>query len=62
MKIGDMIKIIDNSLYPRLKGKVGVLIEVPRPQLPNKWAVMIGGRMHPYTIAEEDMEVLSESR
>jgi len=62
MKVGDMIKIIDNSLYPRLKGAVGVLIEVPRPQLSNKWAVMIGGRMHPYTIAEEDMEVVSESR
>jgi len=62
VKVGDMIKIIDNSLYPRLKGMVGVLIKVPRPQLPNKWAVMIGGRMHPYTIAEEDMEVISESR
>ena len=62
MKIGDMIKIDDNSLYPRLKGKVGVLIEVPRSQLPEKWAVMIGGRMHPYTISEQDMEVVSESR
>jgi hypothetical protein len=62
MKVGDMIKIVDNSLYPRLKGKVGVLIRVPRSQLPNKWAVMIGGRIHPYTIAEEDMEVINESR
>ena len=62
MQVGDMIKIVDNSLYPRLTGKIGVLIEVPRSQLPEKWAVMIGGRMHPYTIAEEDMEVISESR
>jgi hypothetical protein len=62
MKAGDMIKIIDNSLYPRLKGEVGMLLEVPRPKLPNKWAVMIGGRIHPYTIHEEDMEVVSESR
>jgi len=62
MQVGDMIKIIDNSLYPRLKGEVGVLIEVPRPKLPNKWVVMIGGRIHPYTIAEEDMEVVSENR
>jgi len=62
MKAGDMIKIIDNSLYPRLKGEVGMLLEVPRPKLPNKWAVMIGGRIHPYTIAEEDMEVVYESR
>ena len=62
MKVGDMIKIVDNSLYPRLKGKGGVLIRVPRSQLPNKWAVMIGGRIHPYTIAEEDMEVINESR
>ena len=62
MKVGDMIKIVDNSLYPRLKGKVGVLIRVPRSQLPNKWAVMIGGRIHPYTIAEEDMEVINERR
>lgn len=62
MKIGDMIKIIDNSLYPRLKGEVGMLLEVPRPKLPNKWAVMIGGRIHPYTIAEEDMEVINANR
>ena len=61
MKIGDMIKIIDNSLYPRLDGEIGMLLEVPRPKLPNKWAVMIGGRIHPYTIAEEDMEVVNES-
>jgi hypothetical protein len=39
-----------------------VLIEVPRTKLPNKWAVMIGGRIHPYTIAEEDMELVNESR
>ena len=62
MKVGDLIKIVDNSLYPRLKGKVGVLIEVPRSQLPEKWAVMIGGRMHPYTINEADMKVINESR
>ncbi len=57
-----MIKIIDNSLYPRLKGEVGMLIEVPRPWIPNKWVVFIGGRTHPYTIAEEDMELVNESR
>ncbi len=62
MKAGDLIKIIDNSLYPRLTEKIGMLIEVPRPQLTNKWAVMVGGRMHPYTIAEEDMKVINESR
>jgi len=62
MKAGDMIKIIDDSLYPRLKGEIGMLIEVPRPHIPHKWVVMIGGRLHPYTIAEEDMEIVSESR
>ena len=62
MKVGDLIRIVDNSLYPRLKGRIGMLIEVPRSQLPEKWAVMIGGRMHPYTIAEEDMTVVCESR
>jgi len=62
VKAGDMIKIIDNSLYPRLKGEVGMLIEVPRPWIPNKWVVFIGGRTHPYTIAEEDMELVNESR
>ena len=62
MKAGDMIKIVDSSLYPRLKGEIGVLIEVPRSQLPEKWTVMIGGRVHPYTINEEDMKVISESR
>ena len=63
MKAGDIIRIIDNSLYPRLEGKVGVLIQVPRRRVfPNKWVVLIGGRLHPYTIAEEDMEVISESR
>ena len=62
MKAGDMIKIINNSLYPRLDGEIGILLEVPRPHLPNKWAVMICGRIHPYTIAEEEMEVVSENR
>jgi len=59
MKTGDLVKL-DLTNYPRHNKKIGMLIEIPRPQLPNKWAVMIAGKIHPYTIAEEDMEIVNE--
>lgn len=61
MKAGDLVKL-DIVCYP-LQHEIGILIEVPRPLLlPRKWAVMIGGKMHPYAIGEEDMMVINESR
>lgn len=59
MKAGDLVKL-DLVNYPRHNKKIGMLIEVPRPKIPNKWAVMIGGKVHPYTVAEEDMEIINE--
>jgi hypothetical protein len=61
MKVGDLVKL-DIVCYP-LQHEVGVLINVPRPlQRPRKWAVMVGGKIHPYTVEEQDMAVINESR
>ncbi len=61
MKVGDLVKL-DIVYYP-LKHEVGILINEPKPlQRPRKWAVMIGGKVHPYAVGEEDMVVINESR
>ena len=73
MKVGDLVKLnpID---YPQQKGELGVLVSVspphpgPRTRTTARsrsarfWAVMIAGKIHPYTIAEEDMEVINASQ
>lgn len=68
MKVGDLVKLnpID---YPQQKGELGVLIKAvstadwaSRPRPAACWAVMIAGKIHPYTIAEEDMEVINASQ
>ena len=57
MQVGDLVQI-DGYLYPQYKDKLGVIVESFR----NGWIVMIDGRLHPYKIDEEDMEVHDESR
>ena len=59
MTVGDLIKV-DHFLYPKLEGHVGVLVEVLYGG--KSWVVYIGDRIHPYTIVDDDMEVISESR
>ena len=63
MKIGDLVRL-DPELYVREKGYIGQLLEraQPRTGLGKKRIVMIKDRVHPYYIAEDDMEVISESR
>jgi hypothetical protein len=60
MKVGDLIKA-DGKLYPRLKEKTGILVEKRLPgRTSSTWIVMIGGRLHPYVISEEDMEEIND--
>ncbi|MAI58229.1 MAG: hypothetical protein CML56_04515 [Rhodobacteraceae bacterium] len=61
MKTGDLVKV-DGYLYPRLKGKIGMLVEKAPLRFNVQWIVSIAGRPHPFYIGEEDMEVISESR
>jgi hypothetical protein len=61
MKSGDLVKI-DCYLYPRLKHKVGILVEKAPQRVDTQWIVSIANRIHPFYIGEKDMEVISESR
>jgi len=58
VKIGDLVWV-DGDLYPRLKKEVGMLVEL---RMPRSWIVMIAGRLHPFVISQEDMELASASR
>ena len=59
MKPGDLVKV-DDHLYPRLKGLVGMLVERAPPRIDVQWIISIAGRLHPFYIGEEDMEVVNE--
>ena len=74
MKIGDLVKL-DKIAYPQYRGKLGIIHSewefnhfVPElggsPPSPEdlKWAVMIDGRIHPYTINSKYIEVINENR
>ena len=60
MKVGDMVKF-DTHLYPKLDGKLGVLLG-RRDGNKNHWEVFIDGRIHPYFLSAGALEVISESR
>jgi hypothetical protein len=62
VQVGDLVKL-DTVYYP-LQHEIGMLIKT-HPANPSDdgrgyWIVMIGGRLHPYAIGEEDMLVISE--
>jgi hypothetical protein len=61
MKVGDLVKL-DSVSYPRQKGEIGMLIVAQHDYCPEKWTVMIAGKIHPYVVLEEDMEAINESR
>ena len=68
MKIGDLVKL-DKIAYPQYRGKLGIIHsewEYNRHALGTaeslKWAVMIDGRIHPYTINSKYIEVINENR
>jgi hypothetical protein len=59
MKAGNLVKL-SHIEYPQHKGKIGVLIELPKPiSRPSSWAVLVGGKMHPYTVDDTYMVVVS---
>ena len=62
MKVGDLVRF--NAMnYPQYKGMAGVLTRrLNREASSTPWAVLINGKIHPFHICEEDMEVLNESR
>lgn len=61
MKPGDLVKV-DGYLYPRLKGCVGMLVEKAPRRIDVQWIVSISGRLHPYYIGEQDMELVNGGR
>lgn len=61
MKSGDLVKV-DGYLYPRLKDKVGMLVEKAPRRIDVQWIVSISGRLHPYYIGEQDMELVNGNR
>jgi len=71
VKIGDLVKL-DKIAYPQYRGKLGIIhsewefnhfadVQVTGPE-DLKWAVMIDGRIHPYTINGKYIEVINENR
>jgi hypothetical protein len=59
MTVGNLVRLCPVS-YPRHKGKIGVLIELPKPiSRPSSWAVLVGGEIHPYAVIEKDMVVVT---
>lgn len=63
MKIGDLVKL-DKIAYPQYRGKLGIIhSEWEYNHFEDlKWAVMIDGRIHPYTINSKYIEVINENR
>jgi hypothetical protein len=61
MKIGDLVEL-DPELYVREKGYVGQILERAPVHFGERWVVLIKGRVHPYSIDEEDMRVINENR
>jgi len=60
MKVGDLVKF--NAMnYPQYKGMAGLLVLRHNPHR-YAWAVMISGKIHPFHICEEDMEVINAGR
>jgi len=60
MQIGDLIRF-DERYYPQYRGFLGVLVRLA-PHAVQGWVVMVGGRLHPFYITEDEMEVVNESR
>ena len=56
MKVGDLVKF-DTHLFPKLDGKVGVLTR-HRDGNKSQWEVFIDGRLPPYFLPAEKLEVV----
>jgi len=55
MKVGDLVKFSE-EYYPEYKGKIGMLVG---PHDGSKvWQAMVDGRIHPFHVPSEDLEVI----
>ena len=59
MKVGDLVKF-SQEFYPEYKGKAGMLVgSVWGTETGSKvWQVMVDGRIHPFHVPSEDLEVI----
>ena len=60
MKVGDLVKLSEEH-YPEYKGLFGMLTEknaASGPGLAPMWQVMVDGRIHPFYVPSEDIEVV----
>ena len=56
MKAGDLVKF-DECYYPQYKGELGLLVR-KRVEVASAWEVWVGGRVHPFFVDEEEMQVV----
>lgn len=61
MQIGDLVRL-DEWQYPQYKGALGVVTGSRDHALERRWKVYIKGRLHPYFVDENALEVVNESR
>ena len=60
MKVGDLVKF-DEWQYPQYKGKIGVIAGSRQHLLEKRWKVYVKGRLHPYMVDEDSLEVVNET-
>ena len=64
MKAGDLVKL-DECYYPQYKGELGLLVRKRAEVVfchgkDTEWEVWVGGRVHPFFVDEEEMQVVGE--
>ena len=61
MKAGDLVKF-DECYYPQYEGELGLLVrkrtDVMRHRHDPEWEVWVKGRVHPFYVDEEEMQVV----
>ena len=60
MKVGDLVKLSEEH-YPEYKGLFGMLTEKKLVNGTGRgpmWQVMVDGRIHPFYVPSEDIEVV----
>ncbi len=61
MKEGDLVRL-DITYFPEYRGYVGVLVQpsiVINSVSDKHWQVMISGKIHPFSVSEGHMEIVS---